>query len=87
MIDLSSDIRWRTLIALPVLVLATVMGWYWVWGCLFLYWVWPALRSGQAYLIEPIERARDPLLFWLVNALWAGFGLWYIVTDLSRLLT
>lgn len=83
MIETRDGIKWPTLIALPVLVLATAMNWYWIWGCLFLYWAVPALRGGTAYLVEPIERDRDPLLFWLIVALWIGLGLWAVIADLS----
>lgn len=87
MIEYREGVKWPTLIALPLLILATVMNWYWIWGCLFLYWALPALRSGQVYLVEPIERARDPILFWMITAMWAGFGIWAIVADLSWRLT
>ena len=83
MIQIQSDMKWPTMIVLPILILATVMNWYWVWGCLFLYWAWPALRYGQVYLVEPIERSGNPTLFWIITAMWAGFGLWAIVADLS----
>ena len=83
MIEHREGVKWPTLVALPLLILATVMNWYWVWGCLFLYWAWPALRSGEVYLVEPIRRAEDPLLFWAITALWAGLGVWAIVSDLS----
>ena len=82
MMEYREGVKWPTLVALPLLILATVMSWHWIWGCLFLYWALPALRSGEVYLVEPIERARDPLLFWIITAMWAGFGLWWIVTDL-----
>ena len=82
-----SEVKWPTAIAIPILLLATYMAWYWVWGILFLYWAFPGLRSGEAYLVEPIERLRNPILFWIITAMWAGFGLWTIVADLAWRLT
>ena len=77
-----SNPKWLTAIAIPVLLIATYMNWYWIWGCLFFYWAIPGLRGGQAYLIEPVERSRNPALFWIITAMWAGFGVWTIVADL-----
>ena len=74
--------KWLTVVAIPVLLVATYMSWYWIWGCLFLYWALPGLRNGQAYLIEPVDRTRNPVLFWIITAMWAGFGLLTIITDL-----
>ena len=82
MIEHLSNQRWLTIVAIPVLVIATFMSWYWIWGCLFLYWAVPALRSGEAFLVEPIQRLQNPVLFWIITAMWAGFGIWTIVADL-----
>ncbi|MEM7221586.1 MAG: hypothetical protein AAF495_01315 [Pseudomonadota bacterium] len=76
-------IKWPTAILLPVLLIATYFSWYWVWGLLFLYWALPAIRSGEAFLVEPIERASNPVLFWAITAMWAGFGVWTLVADLQ----
>ena len=83
MAEVWSRAKWPTVIAIPVLLLATWQEWYWVWGFLFLYWALPGLWSGQVYLLEPIERLRNPILFWIITAMWAGFGLWTIVADLG----
>ena len=82
-----SNVRWPTVVAIPVLLLATYMDWHWVWGCLFLYWALPGLKSGEAYLVEPIQRLRNPILFWMITVMWAGFGIWFIVADLYWRLT
>ena len=84
MIEHREGVKWPTLIALPLLILATVMAWHWIWGCLFLYWAVPAVRSGEVYLVEPIARDRDPLLFWIITAMWIAFGLLWLIVDLSR---
>lgn len=78
-----TKLKLPTVIAIPVLLLATYKEWYWVWGLLFFYWALPGLRSGEAYLVEPIKRSRHPILFWTITAMWAGFGLWTIAVDLS----
>jgi hypothetical protein len=68
--------------ALVILTLATVTGHYWIWGALILYWAYTSLQGGEAFLIETIGRAQNPGLFWLIIAMWAVFGLWYVLADL-----
>ena len=33
------------------------------WAVLFLFWSWLALRSGQAYVVKPIDRHTQPMLY------------------------
>ena len=73
--------KWLTLIGLPVLLYTTFMGIYSVWGLLFVYWGLTSLRSGEVFLLEPVERDRDPALFWIIAVMWIGFGFMYVLTD------
>jgi len=68
--------------ALPVLLVATWLGLYWPWGLLFLWWLVPSVASGQAFLVDDINRKDDPILFWAVVTLWALFGAMMIAADL-----
>ena len=74
----------RTLnyIAFPVLVCAAALGIYWIWGLLFLWWLVPAVMSGQAHFVFEVGRSEDPLLFWAVALLWALFGIMMIAASL-----
>lgn len=78
-----ADARLPTIIAIPILLIATYLQWYWVWGVLFVYWAVPAVLSGEAILVEPIARSSHPILFWMITAMWLGFGALTIVADLS----
>ena len=71
-----------TAVVLLGLAAATFLESYWPWGLLFLYWVAAGLRSGEAFLVEPIFRGRNPILFWSITAMWTGFGLWTLYADL-----
>ena len=68
--------------ALPVLLVAAVLGLYWVWGLLFLWWLVPSIMTGQTALVFDISRDQDPILFWAVAILWAVFGLMMIAASL-----
>ncbi len=77
------NIKWLTVIAIVVLTVATIMSWYWVWGLLFIYWAVGSIRIGEAFVVETVHREDNPVLFWIISAMWAGFGLWYVITDLA----
>ena len=73
--------KWLSLIGMPVLLASTFLGVYSFWGVMFVYWGVMSLRSGEVFLLEPIDREKDPALFWIISAMWIGFGLLYILTD------
>ena len=77
------ETKWLTVAAIAVLIAATGLNMYWVWGLLFIYWAIAGIREGSAFIIEPIERAKNPYLFWIINGMWAGLGLWGVIADLS----
>jgi len=70
--------KWVTLIALPILVIATVNSIYWIWGLLFVFWGLQSISNRQVFLLEEIHRDEDPVLYWLITALWIGSGLLYL---------
>ena len=74
--------RTANYIALPILLGALVLGLYWVWGLLFVWWVVPTIMNGQAFLVFEINRDEDPVLFWIITALWAVLGLMMIAASL-----
>lgn len=67
---------------LPILLMATWMGWSWPWGLLFLWWVVPSVLTGQVFLIDTINRETDTVLYWAVTLLWAVFGALMLIVDL-----
>ena len=73
-----SPSRTANYIALPVLLAATALSLYWVWGLLFIWWIVPTIMNGQAFLMFEINREEDPFLYWTIVALWAGLGLMMI---------
>ena len=70
--------KWLTLLGLPILLITSLNGIYSVWGVLFVYWGIVSIRSGEVYLLEPIERGRDPALFWIISIMWVTFGAMYV---------
>ncbi|EEE37184.1 hypothetical protein RKLH11_1020 [Rhodobacteraceae bacterium KLH11] len=73
--------KWLTLVVLALLFASTLAGLMGVWGLLFVFWAVLAIRSGRAFLIEPLDRSEHPILFWLLTVLWISLGLLYILAD------
>lgn len=75
------DIRlsWAVLAAL---ITATVFGHFWVWGVLFIFWSVQSWVTGSVFLIAPVERRTDPVLYFTVTAMWLLFGVWELAYDL-----
>ena len=79
---LHADRKWRTILAIPVLIGSALLGIYVIWGALFVYWGLLTAREETAFVLEPVERNEDPILFWIIVAAWIGSGLIYIAVDL-----
>lgn len=67
------------------LLIALILGFYWPWGLLFLYWVYVALRRGEVFLLGPIPRAQHPTFYGFVVLLWTLMGLLALASDLITL--
>lgn len=83
----SGGIRWLTLVALAIVVLALIFDLNFIWGLLFLFWAGPSLFTGVTFLVEPIHRSENPLLFWTIVSLWLGLSLTLIVWDIVLLVS
>ncbi|WP_420584807.1 hypothetical protein [Ruegeria sp.] len=77
-----SAARSSNYIALPILLVATALGLYWVWGLLFVWWIVPTILNGQAFLIFEVNRDDDAFLYWAIVCLWALSGLMMIAASL-----
>lgn len=76
------SLRTMNYVIFPILLVATLIGLNWPWGVLFLWWLFTSVMSGEAFLVDAIERNSDPFLFWAVVILWALFGFIMIAADL-----
>lgn len=83
----SGGIRWLTLAALAIVVVALVFDLNFIWGLLFLFWAGPSLFTGVTFLVEPIHRSENPRLFWTIVTLWLGLSLTLIVWDIVLLVS
>ncbi|MEM9386056.1 MAG: hypothetical protein AAGA68_13405 [Pseudomonadota bacterium] len=63
---------------LALLIMATALQWHWVWGLLFAYWMVSGLLRAESYLLTPIRRTVQPVLFWAATLTWGGLSLWFL---------
>ena len=77
--------RWKTLLALVFMYLAIVLNSYLLWAVFFIYWSLSALITQEAYLIEPVNKHQEPVLYWVITLSWLllslatlGYELWRI---------
>lgn len=80
-LDMVIQSKAPTVAALVVLLGATVIGWTWVWGIFFLYWAVSGIVTGYAFVVQTIERDRNPALFWLISITWLVLAGLTIVYD------
>ncbi|PML82137.1 VOC family protein [Enterovibrio norvegicus] len=65
-----STTKWRAIAGLLLVAVAIVLDANWVWGGFFLLWLIPDLKSGVTHFMERIARRENPLLYWLIMAVW-----------------
>lgn len=65
------EIKWRSILALLLIVSIIYFNWTWGWAIVFMLWLIPDLRSGVTFLMDPIERKEHPFLYWTILTLWA----------------
>lgn len=68
--DFMQKTKWRTILGLILVYVATLFNLDWVWGILFLIWVVPDLFSGVTFFIEPISKQDNPFLYWIIVLSW-----------------
>lgn len=66
--------KWRTILALLIVYVATFFNWQWIWGVFSLYWIIPDFFTGVTYFTEPVDRKNHPILYWLILITWIAFS-------------
>lgn len=74
-----SNIRWKTLIAITLVLLALYYNFSnVVFGILFLLWSIYGILSRRIYFVEEINRNQNPILFWIVSIMWVTLSAMWI---------
>ena len=71
-----------TIVAVVALLVATALGWYWVWGVFFLYWAIAGIVMRQSFVVQIVRREESPALFWFISIMWLALAALSIAGDL-----
>jgi len=64
------------------LLLTTALGYWFLWGLIFIYWTIPGFNSGRTILVSDVTREDDGFLFWAVQIAWIVFGALLVASDI-----
>ena len=71
--------KWKTTLALVLLLISIVFNWAWAFGILFIAWAVCDMMAGRVYFVEEIDKVGNPILFWVIAILWLLTGLYYLL--------
>jgi predicted enzyme related to lactoylglutathione lyase len=77
-----SQLKWRAIAGLLLVVAAVLLEANWIWGALFLLWVIPDIKYGVTHFMERIDRRQNSVTFWLVIATWVCLSIYLLVEPL-----
>ena len=73
-VDMAGRTKMPTVVALVVLLAATALGWFWVWGVFFFYWAIVGIVTQQAFVVQTVRRRESPVLFWVISVSWLALA-------------
>ena len=79
----NAGLAWKALLGLICVWLAVLLDIQAFWGILFLIWTWPAIRTGRAYFIEPVNRNTQPVIYWALVGTWVVLSVWLIAASIG----
>ncbi len=74
LVEMAARTKVPTVVALVVLLAATALGWFWVWGVLFFYWAIVGIVAQQAFVVQTVRRRDSPVLFWVISVSWLALA-------------
>lgn len=75
------ELRWKTLLGLTMIALELALNTGFIWGIFGLFWAITNIQNGQTYVLEPLHRANNPILFWITVWLWMGFAAYFFYSN------
>lgn len=83
--QVSTFTKWKTVLVILALAAATLKGWTEAWGILFIFWAFKNIQTKEAFLIEKISWAHNPVLFVLITGFWFFSGGLYLIFNGEQL--
>ncbi|PCE64790.1 hypothetical protein [Sediminicola luteus] len=70
--------KWKTLLALALMVPAVILNWTWFWGLFLWLALLNAIISGEIHFVEAIYRKENPKLYWTILLVWFAFAIYSV---------
>jgi predicted transcriptional regulator YdeE len=78
-----STFKWKAILGLIFVWTAIFTNLNWIWGVIFLIWVYPEIKYRRAFFIEPVKRDSHPILYWIIIASWILMSIYITLTAIS----
>ena len=75
--------KWKTLVALILLVLSVIFDWNWFWAIFIFIGLIHVIRSKEIHFVESITRNETPKLYWLMVIIWSLLAIYSILSYLN----
>ena len=76
----NSSFKWRALLGLVFVAIATLFELNWVWGAFFLFWVMPDLKARSTHFLEYVAKDENPVIYWLIMGTWIFLSLYLLLS-------
>ncbi|WP_299628225.1 hypothetical protein [uncultured Tenacibaculum sp.] len=67
--------KWKTILALILLILAVIFEWDWFWALFILIGLVHIIRSEEINFVESVTKKEHPKLYWIMIFIWSFLAL------------
>jgi hypothetical protein len=77
--------KWKTVLAVGMLIGAVIFEWNWFWGFIVGMTLWHMLSAEEIHFVETVTKKEHPKLYWSLLVIWTTIGVYTIAQHLSIL--
>lgn len=77
--------KWKTILALILLILAVIFEWNWFWAFFILMGLLNVLNSKSIHFVEEVSLEESPKLYWTMVVIWSLLALFSMISYLDIL--
>ncbi len=81
-----TELKAAAWLSLIVIYVASLTGWWWLWGVLLLAWGFTNMLNEETWVSETVRLARNPVLYFLVIITWLTSGFYFLIGPVTQLL-
>lgn len=74
--------KWKTILALSLLILAVIFNWQWFWAVFIVLGLIHIIRSKEIHFVESVSLKENPKLYSIMIVIWSCLALYSIVNYL-----